>query len=144
MNRLTYKNPNGTWGMNNGFNMSKVPSELYGALYKLKDYEESGLSPEQLEEIDRLYLEKCEEVNKLRAELEEKEWIPVEERLPENNKYILLSFSNFSLPAIGRYEEDREGGAFYIGDEDTGCASEELFVNAWRELPEPYKEGKII
>lgn len=123
--------------------MSKVPSELYGALYKLKDYEETGMSPEQLEEIDRLYLEKCEEVNKLRAELEEKEWIPVEERLPENNKYILLSFSNFSLPAIGRYEEDSEGGAFYIGDEDVSCVNEGLFVNAWQPLPKAYREVKV-
>lgn len=72
MNRLTYKNPNGTWGMNNGYDMSKVPSELYGALYKLKDYEETGLSPEQVEQIDRLYLERCEEINNLKKELKEK------------------------------------------------------------------------
>lgn len=123
--------------------MSKVPSELYGALYKLKDYEETGMSPEQLEEIDRLYLEKREEVNRLRAELEEKEWIPVEERLPETNKYILLSFSNFSLPAIGRYEEDSEGGAFYIGDEDASCVNEGLFVNAWQPLPKAYREVEV-
>ena len=32
-------------------------------------------------------------------------WIPVEERLPDNAKYILLSFTNFSLPSIGRYEK---------------------------------------
>lgn len=83
MQRLTYKNPDGTWGMNNGFDMHKVPSELYGALWKLKDYEESGLDPEevmeykelgvapvQLLKIDKLYKEKCEEVNRLTVELQ--------------------------------------------------------------------------
>lgn len=48
MQRLTYKNPDGTWGMNNGYDMSKVPNELYGALWKLKDYEETGVSPEEI------------------------------------------------------------------------------------------------
>lgn len=73
-------------------------------------------------------------------------WIPVEERLPEDDNYILLSFENFSLPLVGRYEADSDGGgAFYLGDcdgEDT-CIWQNLFVNAWMPLPEPYrKEGK--
>ncbi len=70
-----------------------------------------------------------------------KQWIPVEERLPETNDYILLSFANFSLPAVGRYEADQEGGAFYLGDCDEGdtCVSQDLFVNAWMPLPEPYR-----
>lgn len=60
-------------------------------------------------------------------------WIPVEERLPEEDNYILLSFENFSLPLVGRYEVDSDGeGAFYLGDCDEGdtCLSENLFVNA--------------
>lgn len=82
MARLTYKNPDGTWGMNNGYDMHKVPSELYGALWKLHQYEETGLSPEELieykdlgltleklKEIDKLYMEKCKEVNKLEEKL---------------------------------------------------------------------------
>lgn len=73
-------------------------------------------------------------------------WIPVEERLPEDDNYILLSFENFSLPLVGRYEADSDGGgAFYLGDcvgEDT-CIWQNLFVNAWMPLPEPYRrEGK--
>lgn len=68
-------------------------------------------------------------------------WIPVEERLPEDDRYILLSFENFSLPLVGRYEENEKGGAFYIGDcdEEDTCASNDLFVNAWQPLPEPYR-----
>lgn len=36
--------------------------KLYAALCKLKEYEDTGLSPEQLEAIDEMYREKCEEV----------------------------------------------------------------------------------
>ena len=68
-------------------------------------------------------------------------WIPVDERLPDTNDYILLSFSNFTIPVVGRYEAEEDGsGAFYIGDEVETCVSQMLFVNAWMELPEPYKE----
>ena len=69
-------------------------------------------------------------------------WIPVEEDLPEPNKYVLLSFSNCSTPEIGRYEEDNKGGAFYLGDEEETCISQMFFVNAWMPLPEPYKESE--
>lgn len=65
-------------------------------------------------------------------------WIPVEEDLPEPNKYVLLSFSNCSTPLMGRYEEDNKGGAFYLGDEEESRVSQLLFVNAWMPLPEPY------
>ena len=66
-------------------------------------------------------------------------WIPVEERLPETDKYILLSFSNYTVPVIGRYEEDKNGGTFYIGDDLESCSSHYLFVNAWCPLPKPYE-----
>ncbi len=69
-------------------------------------------------------------------------WIPVEECLPDNSEYILLSFANFSIPLVGRYEEDSDGGAFYVGDEEDSCVSQDLFVNAWQPLPEPYRKGE--
>lgn len=72
-------------------------------------------------------------------------WIPVTERLPENDDYVLLSFENFSLPLVGRYVDDEKlGGAWYLGDcfdEDT-CLANDLFVNAWMPLPEPYREDE--
>lgn len=89
--RLTFKKQDGTWGMTNGFNMKKVPTELYGALWKLKEYEELGepfeiyqsklelkdykalgLSPEDLRHVDALYLKKCIEVNLLKQQKQEK------------------------------------------------------------------------
>ena len=71
-------------------------------------------------------------------------WIPVEDRdrLPKDDKYILLSFENFSLPMVGRYEENKEGGVFYLGDEEDTCISQDLYVNAWQPLPKPYRQEK--
>ena len=85
----------------------------------------------------KAYVKAIEIVSKL-AEEYNQGWIPVTEKLPNTDEYLLLSFENWSIPAIGRYEEDDEGGAFYIGDDST-CSSFGLFVNAWMPLPEPYK-----
>lgn len=72
-------------------------------------------------------------------------WIPVTEGVPENDDYVLMSFENFSLPLVGRYVDDGKlGGAWYLGDcfdEDT-CLANDLFVNAWMPLPEPYREDE--
>ena len=68
-------------------------------------------------------------------------WIPITERLPETGDYILISFDNFSLPDIGRYEVNEDGGgAFYPGDEDVSYASLGVIVNAWMPLPKPYRQ----
>ena len=65
-------------------------------------------------------------------------WIPVKERAPDDDRYIMLSFANFSLPAVGRYED----GAFYDGDCEEPCSKYGFCVNAWMELPKPYRERK--
>jgi len=72
-------------------------------------------------------------------------WIPAKEP-PKNDKYILLSFENFSVPQVGRYEEDEGGGAYHLGDEEKSCISQELIVNAWMPLPKAYRadEEKIL
>lgn len=68
-------------------------------------------------------------------------WIPCEERYPDTDKYILLSFANFSVPCVGRYEEDEDGGgAFYVGDDDESCVSHDLIVNARMPLPKCYAD----
>lgn len=74
----------------------------------------------------------------VRQQRDQYEWINAD-IVPIGRQYILLSFDNFSVPAIGRYEEDEDGGGiYYIGDDDETCSQQELFVNAWMELPEPY------
>lgn len=70
-------------------------------------------------------------------------WIPIGEKLPENDDYILLSFENYPVPDIGRYVQDKEGGAFYPGDSDNSYTSFGVFVNAWCPLPEPYRAERV-
>lgn len=68
----------------------------------------------------------------------EQKWIPIEEQIPKEDEYILLSFENFSIPVIGRFEN----GAFYAGDEDEPLVKQDMYVNAWMPLPEPYRESE--
>lgn len=42
------------------------------------------------------------------------EWIPLEEKTPENGEHVLLSFANEKQnPLVGTWKVDDEGGAFY-------------------------------
>ena len=123
MNRLTQKRVN---GIKTGYWSAGKKDELVA---RLAEYEDTGLEPA--------------EVLQLKKESEERRWIPVTERLPESGKYVLMSFENFTLPAIGQYEVNDEGdGAWYLGNDDEGdtCCSVGLFVNAWMPLPESYRE----
>ena len=65
-------------------------------------------------------------------------WIAISESVPDSDRFILLSFENYPIPLVGRYVEDDEGGTFYAGY-DFPLAPQNLFVNAWMELPESYK-----
>ena len=68
------------------------------------------------------------------------EWIDVDYELPENDDYVLISFANYGVPQIGRYvEDDDEGGNWYLGDDDVPCLEQDMIVNAWMPLPEPYE-----
>lgn len=50
---------------------------------------------------------------------------------PKEGDYILISFANYSLPDIGRYED----GVFYPGDEEKSYKEYGLIVNGWQKLP---------
>ena len=88
--------------------------------------------------IERIQQEAVEKYKK------EHGWIPVSERLPDPDEYILLSFENYTMAAIGRYEENDEGGTFYPGDDEKSYSSYGIFVNAWMPLPELYKTTKEL
>ena len=149
MARLTEKDDRGNWGLKGcpwemiypGKQISQeIWERLYGALCKLKDYEDTQLSPEDVVRVNCFERSQSGKLLKLYNEEQRKHrWIPISEQLPEDDGYILLSFENFSIPCVGRYEEDENGGAFYVGDEGESCSSAGLFVNAWMPLPEPYK-----
>lgn len=82
-------------------------------------------------------------LNELAEEVEElakQNWIPITERMPREEEYILVSFENYTLPDIGRYENDGND-KFYPGDDEETYASYGLIVNAWMPLPKPYKEN---
>ena len=158
--RLTEKKDSGHWCLRDvpwsdlkpGVVLSeKTWEKLYGALWKLKDYEDAGKSPDEIKSMDddmqvtaKGMLKKVAELS---AEIDRMKtegfWIPVTEKPPEPETYILVSFENFTFPGIAAYKVDDDGsGAFYAGDEAYTYLSVGLFVNAWMPLPEPYKAGK--
>lgn len=158
MSRLTYKKPDGTWGMTNGFNMSEVPGKIYGALWKLKEYEDSELSPEQLKHIDALYLKKCQEVNELKLQIIKLEraraeeiktnvdkysnngWILCSERLPEKMEDVLISVKSISgsKVALGYYGNIGLW-CFTDGFGSSKLVEPEGQAIAWQQLPETYR-----
>jgi len=67
--------------------------------------------------------------------LEQTDWIPVSERLPEIHQYVLLSLRSLDVEVGFRAETEPY---FYCHGAD-GCYIEPQNVLAWRPLPEPYK-----
>lgn len=79
------------------------------------------------------------------AIIESTRWRDPEYEPPEvgrdgESDYILLSFSNCSLPLIGQYRVDGEGGAYYDGDDDEPLTKIGLFVDGWMPLPKKVRE----
>lgn len=97
----------------------------------------------KVERIERNIMECRKEIRMLRSYAtvaDKPQWIPISERLPEDESYILVSFENYTMSDIARYEENDEGGTFYPGDDEKSYSTYGLFVNAWMPLPEPYRE----
>ena len=199
--RLTEKRDNGSWKLK-GVEWKQIAPDakitdevwwkLYEALWKLKDYEDTGVDPDGIRQLNAETQEQAramlERVAKLSDEIERmkhggdpgikffinkdgvadvyddtydivihceseedqkdakealkeiRRWIPVTEKLPEPETYILVSFDNFTLPDIATYRVDDDGsGAFYPGDEDYTYISVGFYVNAWMPLPKPYR-----
>ena len=154
MNRLTQKDEQGNWSLRGvpwehlyeGKIITKeLWKRLYGALWKLMEYEDTGLTPEEAEELDSF---ERSQVGKMLKELNEEQrkhrWIPVEERLPEEDTIVLLTVSGlyscitFS-DAIELGNLCSDGSWFIEGYPDWDNPE----VTAWMPLPEPYrKEGK--
>ncbi|MFR1058937.1 MAG: hypothetical protein ACLSEY_00130 [Enterocloster sp.] len=114
MKRLTQKDEQGNWclegvsweQLHEGQVITKPLRErLYGALWKLMEYEDTGLAPEEIKALNA------------NGKTSEHRWIPVEERLPEDRESCLLSFA-------------RNGSRFcwlawiWADKEDKGAASE--------------------
>lgn len=126
MGRLTERDKVGNWGLKRiqwenlliGVPITRETYEaLYGALCKLRDYEDTGLSPADVEELRR----------------QQDRWIPVEERLLEDGTYLCT----FVGELVG--QEDPFTGMCGI---ENGIWDEPDCVIAWQPLPEPYGEKK--
>ena len=85
--------------------------------------------------------EEHERVVEMMNKKTESEWIPADQP-PKPDEYVLLSFANFSIPLVGMYRDDGDGGAYYVGDDEESCISHNIIVNAWMPLPEPYRPDK--
>ena len=131
MMRLTQKDEKGNWCLNgvswDELNSGKISVKareiLYGALCKLKDYEDTGLNPDGVNDF-----------------LNRREWIPCSERLPPQPKEINL----FEIKCLKPYlvsvpHSDYPYKAFWNGK----CFTDgfmEFEANAWMQLPKPYKQ----
>lgn len=127
MNRLTEKINNWRWRLK-GVNRKQITPgaeitdevwrKLYGALCRLKDYEDTGLMPDEIE--------------RMKGE-ERQRWIPVTERLPEVSCNSMLGWDkNYRRSCLVQYN----GYGFIL---PTG---QYMDIIAWMPLPEPYTEGK--
>lgn len=114
MKRLTQKDEQGSWclkgvsweQLHEGQVITKPLWErLYGALWKLMEYEDTGLPPERVERVNDF--EKTQVAHLLKQLNEEQckhRWIPVEERLPELGEPVWATVKHSEW--INDYEYD--------------------------------------
>lgn len=146
MQRLTEKDELGNWCLKGvrweqlraGQVITKEASErLYGALCKLKDYENTGGNPECIADLIKNY---AMVMTLLAASKEEHRWIPATERLPESEDEEVLVQCNgkdgsirlIDAFVLATYSKE-------IGWYSMGRPNLEATVTAWMPLPEPYK-----
>ena len=120
MERLTHPRSS---GIKTGYWSPNKKDEL---IERLAAYEDTGLTPEEIERLK-----------------EQHRWIPVEERLPEEDVIVLVTVSGFyshftfsNTIELGNLCSD--GSWFIEGYPDWDNPE----VTAWMPLPEPYQEEK--
>lgn len=149
--RLTENNGKGFWCLKDvPWQQLRPPAtitkyvweRLYGALRKLKDYEDTGLSPKEVVSLNNFEETQTHRLLIKLAEGRDKHrFIPITEKLHDPDEHVLLSFENANFVMIGRYTvDDEDSGTFRIGDDDESFAQNDMYVNAWMRLPEPYRE----
>lgn len=134
MCRLTQKDGQGNWcviGLEwEQLHVGQVITQnvwekLYGALWKLVEYEETGLTPEEVGDLQNFEMSNAK---KYLCELEKRRWIPVAEQLPVDDTDVIVCKSDGIINI-----------AFWSGDAWMSLDSNyTLNVFAWMPLPEPY------
>lgn len=106
--------------------------DIYNAIAVLEDYENTGITPEQLQVINEEYTKMAKELAEFRKQ---NQWIPVSERLPDYNEEVLITNGKYVTIDERYFLENTEDGEAYTWDIN-GWDD----VVAWMPLPEPYKE----
>ena len=101
--------------------------DIYNAIAVLEDYENTGITPDQLQVINEEYQKMAKELVELR---QQNRWIPVEESLPDAFKPVIVCRKN------GKVEQGIRNVNGWWKVYGTNIKS----VAAWQPLPEPYKE----
>ena len=65
--------------------------DIYNAIAVLEDYENTGITPDQLQVINEEYQKMAKELAELR---QQNRWIPVEESLPDAFKPVIVCRKN--------------------------------------------------
>ena len=130
MERLTHERLN---GIRNGYWSPNKKQELVD---RLAAYENTDLDPEQVEHVKetakKYLLEKAQ--GKAGA------WIPAEERLPENNKLVLVWARSTARGADEWSLGSCDKGFWVLGSYGGSLVfPSQLEAVAWRPLPEPYQ-----
>lgn len=117
--------------LSEGHYRAQVINEMQRGIERLAAYESIGLTPKQIKEVDKLYLEKCIEANRCNCE-----WIPVEKRLPVPNKDVLVTVqevgedeASVAMDCILNENGRLSWGTYFTANER---------VLAWRPRPVPY------
>lgn len=106
--------------------------DIYNAIAVLEDYENTGITPDQLQVIEEEYSKMAKELAELR---QQNRWVPVSERLPDYNEEVLITNGKYVTIDTRYFLENTEDGEAYTWDIN-GWDD----VIAWMPLPEPYKE----
>jgi hypothetical protein len=123
-----------------GVAVIKDKDKLKEAMQRLAEYEDLGVDPEQIKEMDRLFTEICRELGALKnlrqqGKLED-DWNPADEP-PSDDRAILVSLSNALTPVKAYYKRDNDGSGAYcfVDRKSRSLVSIGLIVNGWMDLP---------
>ena len=98
MQRLTFRKPDGTYGVA-GMNEQNQEQVLYVCVKKLLHYEETGLSPDEVENIKQQLAEKAKEIENIKSKICEKCRKCIQKR------YVDCAFQNFDNEYCGNLDE---------------------------------------
>lgn len=140
MSRLTQKDEHGNWCLKgmawNDFHIGRTITEemydlLYGALWKLMDYEDTGLSPDEVERVNDFERSQAGKLlKKLNEEQRKHQWVPAEDRPEKTGGYICTLAGGI----IGG-DKPFVGMSWY----ENGEWDDQESVLAWMPLPDAYK-----